>query len=80
MKPIFLLAVLVATTTFAQSPPDIPATINQLEHRWADAQAAGKLDVVAAMLADDFISIGTDGKLTNKTELLAHLKPGHWGG
>jgi ketosteroid isomerase-like protein len=78
MKPIFLLAVLVATTTFAQSPPDIPATINQLEHRWADAQAAGKLDVVAAMLADDFISIGTDGKLTNKTELLAHLKPGHW--
>lgn len=79
MKTAFILTLLCATTTLAaQIPADIPATIAQLEHRWAEAQAAGKPDIVAGMLADDFISIGTDGKLTNKSELLAHLKPGHW--
>jgi len=79
MKTFFVLApVIVATSLIAQVPSDIPATITQLEHRWADAQAAGKPDIVAAMLADDFISIATDGKLTSKADLLAHLKPGHW--
>jgi len=81
MKPIlaaFLLSAVTTLTAFAQSPSDIPATIAQLEHRWADAQAAGKPDIVASMLADDFISIGTDRKLTTKPDLLAHLKPGHW--
>jgi len=81
MKPIlaaFLLSAVTTLTAFAQSPSDIPATIAQLEHRLADAQAAGKPDIVASMLADDFISIGTDGKLTTKPDLLAHLKPGHW--
>ncbi|HEY7088019.1 MAG TPA: nuclear transport factor 2 family protein [Tepidisphaeraceae bacterium] len=78
MKTVFVLSLLVATTAFAQSSADVPTTITQLEHRWAEAQAAGKPDIVASMLADDFISVGTDGKLTSKSELLAHLKPGHW--
>jgi ketosteroid isomerase-like protein len=78
MKPILFLALLVPVSALAQSSADIPAAITQLEHRWAEAQAAGKPDNVAPLLADDFISIGTDGKLTTKSELLAGLKPGHW--
>jgi len=78
MKPILFLALLFPVSALAQSAANVPAAITQLEHRWADAQAAGKPDVVAPMLAEDFISIGTDGKLTTKSDLMAHLKPGHW--
>jgi len=79
MKTIFVLALLCATTTLsAQEASDVAETINQLEHRWAQAQRDGRPEVIAPMLADTFISVGTDGKLTTKSELLAHLKPGRW--
>lgn len=62
----------------AQEQGSVAEAILHLEQRWAEAQRDGKPEVVAPMLADDFITIGTDGKLTGKKELLAHLDRGDW--
>jgi hypothetical protein len=81
MKLIVAIALLCASsalTAQAQQPADVAETINQLEHRWAQAQRDGRPDLISPMLAAQFITVGTDGKLTTKPELLAHLKPGHW--
>jgi ketosteroid isomerase-like protein len=73
-----MLGMLTVSRSSAQTAGSIAQTITHLEQQWAEAQAAGKPEVVAPMLADEFITIGTDGKLTGKQDLLAHLKPGHW--
>lgn len=73
-----LVILFVSLTVPMLAQTEVAATILQLEQRWAGAQRDGKPDVVAPMLADDFITIGTDGKLTGKKELLAHLDRGDW--
>lgn len=71
-----LLASLFLVPLFASE--NVAQTIAGLEQRWAEAQRDGKPEVVAPMLAEEFISIGTDGKITNREDLLAHLKGGKW--
>ena len=85
MRRILLLAgvvVLIASVSSirgrAQNMADVEKTIADLESKWATAQKDGKADVVGPMLADRFITIDTDGKLTSKNERLAHVKPGNW--
>lgn len=73
---VVVFFLVLAVPAFAQS--DVASAILHLEQQWAAAQRDGKPDVVAPMLADDFITIGTDGKLTGKGELLAHLDRGDW--
>lgn len=73
---VVVFFLVLAVPAFAQS--DVASAILHLEQQWAAAQRDGKPDVVAPMLADDFITIGTDGKLTGKKELLAHLDRGDW--
>lgn len=73
---VVVFFLILAVPAFAQS--DVASAILHLEQQWAAAQRDGKPDVVAPMLADDFITIGTDGKLTGKRELLAHLDRGDW--
>jgi ketosteroid isomerase-like protein len=75
---VLLLGTLIPLRSSAQTAGGVAQTITHLEQQWAKAQAAGKPEVVAPMLADEFITIGTDGKLTGKQDLLSHLKPGHW--
>jgi len=75
---VFLLGAVGAHDAPAQEPSSVAQNIVHLEQQWAAAQRVGKPDVVAPMLADDFITIGTDGKLTGKKELLAHLDRGDW--
>lgn len=84
MKPtaailfVFMLCSLGLYRALGQDEGHIAQAILHLEQQWAGAQRDGKPDVVAPMLADDFITIGTDGKLTGKKELLAHLDRGDW--
>jgi ketosteroid isomerase-like protein len=84
MKPtaailfVFMLCSLGLYRALGQDEGHIAQAVLQLEQQWAEAQRDGKPDVVAPMLADDFITIGTDGKLTGKKELLAHLDRGDW--
>ena len=73
---VVVFFLVLAVPAFAQS--DVASAILHLEQQWAAAQRDGKPDVVAPMLADDFITIGTDGKFTGKRELLAHLDRGDW--
>jgi ketosteroid isomerase-like protein len=78
---LIVLALLCATITRparAQTSPDLEKAIADLESKWAAAQKDGKADVVGPLLSDRFITIGTDGKLATKNELLAHMKPGNW--
>src|SRR5215468_9991931 len=73
-----LFAALSAVHGFAQNTAKVEQAIADLESKWAAAQKQGQADIVGRMLADRFITIGTDGKLATKDELLAHMQPGHW--
>ena len=76
-----LLPLVLLCTAFpaaAQNSTDFEKSITDLETKWATAQKDGKTDIVSHLLADRFINVGTDGKLTTKDELLAHMKPGQW--
>ena len=75
---VVVFSAVSAAYGFAQKAADLEKVIVDLESKWAAAQKDGKTDIVSPMLADRFITIGTDGKLTTKEQLLAHMKPGHW--
>lgn len=75
---IALFCAMNALPAVAQASPDLEKAIGDLESKWAAAQKDGKTDIVNPLLADRFINVGTDGKLTSKDELLAHMKPGNW--
>jgi ketosteroid isomerase-like protein len=47
-----------------------------LENQWLQAQKTNNPDLAAPLLADKFVSTGNDGKVTNKTQLLADAKAG----
>jgi len=81
LRHLVLVPALCAAFAFpatAQNSPELEKAIAGLETKWATAQKDGKTDIVSPLLADRFINVGTDGKLTTKDELLAHMKPGHW--
>ena len=62
----------------APATPGVSATVKQLEHDWTDAMKAGDGDKVAAILADDWTSIGPDGAKETKTEFVAGIKSGEY--
>jgi ketosteroid isomerase-like protein len=81
LRQLVLVTALCAAFAFpatAQNSPELEKAIAGLETKWATAQKDGKTDIVSPLLTDRFINVGTDGKLTTKDELLAHMKPGHW--
>src|SRR5271169_300103 len=45
-----------------------------LEGQWLQSQKTNSPDLVAALLADKFVSTGNDGKVTNKAQALADAK------
>jgi ketosteroid isomerase-like protein len=48
--------------------------IAALENQWLQSQKTNNPDLVAPLLADKFVSTGTDGKVTNKAQTLADAK------
>jgi len=58
-----------ASKTPAKAPagPSISDSVKQLEHDWTDGMIAGDTDKIGAILADDWVSVGADGKTETKT-------------
>jgi ketosteroid isomerase-like protein len=48
-----------------------------MENQWAKASQASDGDAIGAMLADDFVSLDSDGTLHPKAEVVARTKKGH---
>jgi uncharacterized protein (TIGR02246 family) len=68
---LVLLAGTVVTTLYAQSDA---AAIKALEEQWAAASAKNDSAAVASILADNITSIGSDGVMRNKSEMVAAMK------
>ena len=45
-----------------------------LEKQWLESQKTNNPDLVAPLLADKIVSTGSDGEVTNKTQMLAQMK------
>jgi ketosteroid isomerase-like protein len=63
-----------ATLQAQQSSGDTEKAIAALENQWLQSQQTNNPDLVAPLLADKFVSTGSDGKVTNKTQMLAEAK------
>lgn len=53
-------------------------TIQQMEDIWRNALLAGNPAPLAPMLADDFLGIGANGTISNKTQYLENIRDGHF--
>jgi len=80
------LVLLTVGTAIAQEPAksggqgtsSIAQALTDLEHQWAKASKAGDADALAPMLADDFVSMDSDGSLRSKAEVIARTKKAKW--
>jgi ketosteroid isomerase-like protein len=48
--------------------------VTALENQWLESQKTNNPDLVAPLLADKFVSTGSDGKVEDKTQMLASSK------
>ena len=53
---------------------DTEKAVAGLEQQWLQSQKTNNPDLVAPLLADKFVSTGSDGKVTSKAESLASAK------
>ena len=71
----FLIAVIALTSAawlYAQA--DTEKAVAGLEQKWLESQKANNPDMVAPLLADKFVSTGSDGKVNDKAGALADQK------
>jgi len=54
-------------------------SIAALENQWLQAQQTNNPDLAAPLMADKFVSTGSDGKVTNKVQALADAKSSKFG-
>jgi ketosteroid isomerase-like protein len=73
---VALWAWAVASAGYMQEHPDADAEskIIAMEHVWAQAYAVKDPKALAAILDDAFVCVTSDGKVMNKTEVLADVK------
>jgi ketosteroid isomerase-like protein len=79
MKKALMLCVLgiFSTVSAANLHAQASATekdIVALENKWLQSQKTNNPDLVAPLLADKFVSTGSDGKVSNKMQMLATAK------
>jgi ketosteroid isomerase-like protein len=58
----------------AQTSGGTEKTVAALEQQWLQSQKTNNPELVAPLLADKFIGTGPDGKLTDRSQLLANAK------
>jgi ketosteroid isomerase-like protein len=58
----------------AQSSGGTEKTVAALEQQWLQSQKTNSPDLVAPLIADKFVGTGPDGKVTNRTQMLADAK------
>ena len=56
----------------------IEQAVTGLEQQWADASKASNPDVIAPLLADNFVNTDSDSKVTDKSSTLARVKGAKW--
>jgi ketosteroid isomerase-like protein len=76
---IWCLACLVSVVSVAwsqdkQTDSGTEKAVAALEQKWLQAQKTNNADLLAPLLADKFVSTGSDGKVTGKAETLANIK------
>jgi len=71
---IGLLSLGSAAWSQAQTTGGTEKSVAALEQQWLKSQKTNNPDLVAPLLADKFISTGSDGKVTGKAETLATAK------
>jgi uncharacterized protein (TIGR02246 family) len=69
-----LLSLGSAAWSQAQQTGGTEKAVAALEQQWLQSQKTNNPDLVAPLLADKFVSTGSDGKVTNKAESLATAK------
>lgn len=84
MKRMFLcIPALLSLLVFVQAKDaeEMGATeraIAALEQKWVDASKASNPDMLAPLLAFNFVSTSSDGKVIGKQEMLARVKAEKW--
>jgi uncharacterized protein (TIGR02246 family) len=71
----------LSSPAWSQAQPasgGIEKAIAALENQWLQSQKTNNPDLVAPLIADKAVSTGTDGKVTNKTQMLADAKATKW--
>src|SRR3984885_257944 len=68
----------VAWSQAQQTSGGTEKAVAALENQWLQSQKTNNPDLVAPLLADKFVSTGSDGKVTNKTQALAEAKSRHY--
>jgi ketosteroid isomerase-like protein len=71
---IGLLLLGSAAWSQAQTTGGTEKAVAALEQQWLQSQKTNNPDLVAPLLADKFISTGSDGKVTDKAETLSTAK------
>jgi uncharacterized protein (TIGR02246 family) len=71
---IGLLSLGSAAWLQAQQSGGTEKAIAALEQQWLQSQKTNNPDLVAPLLADKFVSTGSDGKVASKAEMLATAK------
>jgi uncharacterized protein (TIGR02246 family) len=72
---VALLSLGSAASLQAQQTSDgTEKAIAALEHQWLQSQQSNNPDLVAPLLADKFVSTGSDGKVSSKAQMLADAK------
>lgn len=69
----FILFVSVAGSQ-AQKPADIEKAVAALEDQWTQGLRTGNPDLVAPLLADNWVFTNSEGKVFGKADSLAELK------
>lgn len=69
-----LLSLVSAASSQAQQTGEPEKTVTVQEQQWLKSQKTNNPELVAPLLADKFVSTGSDGKVTNKAESLASAK------
>jgi ketosteroid isomerase-like protein len=73
-----LLQITSAAQTRAQTTGGTEKAVAALEEQWLQSQKTNDPDLVAPLLADNFVSTSSDGKVFSKAEFLATQKSIKW--
>ena len=73
------LVLLVSVTGLqAQQTAGTEKAVTALEQQWLQAEKTSNADLLAPLLADNFVTTSAAGKVTGKSETLANLKAEKW--
>lgn len=69
-----LVLLVSAALSHAQKADGTEKAVAALEEQWLKSQKTNNPDLVAPLLADNFVSTSSDGKVASKAEMLAIVK------